>query len=250
MREFYIDDDGIRLHAKLEMPIERPEAEQRCPLAIIFHGLTGNMEENHLLGIAQALREVGVATLRVDLYGHGLSDGSFAEHTLYKWIGNALAVIDYARGLDFATELYLCGHSQGGLLTILVAGMRPDDFRAILPLAPACVIVDGARSGHMLGMDFDPNRIPNELQVKGISLNGNYLRVAQTLNVEAAIDRYAGPVLLVHGTQDMAVPYHYSVDAQKRYANARLVTLEGDDHGFHQHLDQAARAVKEFIRSL
>ena len=44
MKEFYITDDGIQLHAKLDMP----EEKEKCPLVIVFHGLTGNMEERHI----------------------------------------------------------------------------------------------------------------------------------------------------------------------------------------------------------
>lgn len=246
MEEFYLDNDGIKLHAKLD----RPQGKERCPLAIVLHGLTGHMEEDHIVAISAGLNQIGVATLRVELYGHGKSGGDFAEHTLYKWITNVLAVVDYAKTLDWPTELYLGGHSQGGLTTMLVAGMRPDDFKAIFPLSPAIVIADGARKGQMLGMTFDPEHIPDRFDFGPVSFNGNYYRVAQTLDVDAAIARYAGPVLLVHGDQDQAVPVHYSVDAAEKYANAQLVIIEGDDHNYHAHLDQAVRAVQEFVQGL
>jgi pimeloyl-ACP methyl ester carboxylesterase len=245
MQEFYLDNDGIKLHAKLD----RPEGIERCPLAIVLHGLTGYMEEEHIVAVSAGLNQVGVATLRVELYGHGMSGGDFAEHTLYKWITNVLAVIDYAKSLDWPTELYLGGHSQGGLTTMLVAGMRPDDLKAIFPLSPAAVLIDAAREGLFFGMPFDPHNVPDHLILGPASLNGNYFRVAQTLDVESAIARYTGPVLLVHGDEDQAVPVSYSIDAAKKYANAKLVIIEGDDHNYHQHLDQAVKAVKEFLAS-
>ena len=111
MKEFYINSDGIRLHAKLEMP---ENFNGKCPLAIIIHGLTGHMEEEHIVGVAKVMNEVGIAALRVEMYGHGKSEGKFEEHTLLKWINNALDVVDYAKKLDFVTDLYICGHSQGG----------------------------------------------------------------------------------------------------------------------------------------
>ena len=246
MQEFYLDNDGIKLHAKLD----RPEGIERCPLAIVLHGLTGHMEEEHIVAVSAGLNQVGVATLRVELYGHGKSGGDFAEHTLYKWITNVLAVIDYAKSLDWPTELYLGGHSQGGLTTMLVAGMRADDLKAIFPLSPAIVIADGARKGEMLGMIFDPAHIPDRFAFGPASLNGNYFRVAQTLDVDGAIARYRGPVLLVHGDQDQAVPVHHSLEAAEKYANARLVIIENDDHNYHAHLDQVVEAVQRFVQAL
>ena len=101
MKEFYIDCDGIRLHSKLE----KPEGLDKCPLCILIHGFTGQMEEDHLLAVQDAMVSCGVAVLRVEMYGHGKSDGEFKNHTLYKWIANALAVVKYAKKLNFVTDL-------------------------------------------------------------------------------------------------------------------------------------------------
>ncbi|MGC8141170.1 hypothetical protein ACP3W2_27480, partial [Salmonella enterica] len=63
--QFYIRDDGIRLNAKLD----RPERSDR--LVIVIHGFTGHMEERHIVAVSETLNEIGFATLRVDMYGHG-----------------------------------------------------------------------------------------------------------------------------------------------------------------------------------
>ncbi len=160
MQEFFIPSDGIKLHAKLE----KPRNTEKCPLAIVIHGFTGHMEERHILAVSQAMNGMGVATLRVEMYGHGQSEGRFEDHTLYKWVTGALAVVDYAKTLEFVDSLYLCGHSQGGLLTMLVAGMKRDDFKAIIPLAPAWMIPDGARQGNLVGQSFDPEHIPETIE--------------------------------------------------------------------------------------
>ena len=244
MKEFTINDDGIRLHAKLDMP----EKEGRCPLMILIHGFTGHMEERHIVAVQRAANEVGAAVLRVEMYGHGKSDGQFRNHTLYKWVSNALAVVKYAKSLDFVTGLYLCGHSQGGLLTMLIAGMCPDDFKAVIPLSPAWMIPDLARQGGLAGVSFDPAHIPDELRQGDLVLDGNYARVAQTIHVEDEIARYHGPVLIVQGDEDEAVPYSYAVKAAELYDHAKLVTIPGDDHCYDRHLEMVTEAVKDFLQ--
>ena len=119
MEEFCIDSDGIRLHAKLD----RVDDTKKGPLCILIHGFTGHMEEDHIIAAQKAMNDAGVSVLRVEMYGHGKSDGKFRDHTLYKWVTNALSVVSYVKQLDFVTDLYLCGHSQGGLLTMLIGGM-------------------------------------------------------------------------------------------------------------------------------
>ena len=244
----FITDDGIKLNAKLDMPTN---GATKCPLCLVFHGFTGHIEEDHILAVSKGLNEVGVATLRVDLYGHGNSDGEFKNHTLYKWLTNAMAVMDYARTLDFVTDIYMCGHSQGGLAVTLAAAMERDVIKALIPLSPAYVIIEGAKQGELLGQPFDPENIPDMLQSwDGRELSGNYIRVAQSIDLDAAIKKYTGPVLIVHGDADEAVPVEYGIEASKKFANCTLKLIPGDTHCYDYHLDQAVEAVQEFVKGL
>ena len=245
MKEFYIDCDGIKLHAKLD----RPEGAEKGPLCILIHGFTGHMEEDHIIAAQKAMNEAGVSVLRAEMYGHGKSDGEFKNHTLYKWVTNALAVVHYAKTLDFVTDLYLCGHSQGGLLTMLIGGMCPDDFKAIIPLSPAWMIPEISREGSILGTQFDPQQIPETVISGDWELSGDYVRVAQTIHVEDEIERYNGPVLIVHGDEDEAVPYFYGQKACELYKNAKLVTIHGDDHCYSRHLSEMTDAVRSFFEN-
>ena len=102
-KEFYLEHDGFRLHMKLA----KPKAPSRCNLAIIQHGFTGDMEEDHNVGVSRALNDAGIATLRTELYGHGQSDGKFKDHTIYKWMTQMMFIINYAAGLDFVDKLFL-----------------------------------------------------------------------------------------------------------------------------------------------
>jgi len=240
-----IQDDGILLDCELDMPEGHSGP---CPIVVLIHGFTGYKEEPHILAAARAFNEAGLAVLRADMYGHGKSGGTFKQHTLYKWLTNALTLIDYARSLDFVTDLYLCGHSQGGLTVMLAAAMKHDVVKGLIPMSPAAMIPETARNGELLGTHFDPDHVPDEIPAwdKG-PLSGNYVRVAQTIRVEDAIDRYRGPVLLVHGDADGAVPPEVSIDAARRYAQAELVLIPGDGHCYEVHLDQAIAAVKDWI---
>lgn len=242
---FYINDDNIRLKAVLDMPINQ---SGKCPLVIIIHGFTGHSEERHITAVSRTMNELGYATLRADMYGHGKSDGNFHDHTLFKWMSNAMTVIDYARNLPFVTDLYLCGHSQGGLTVMLAAGLKHEYIRGLIPLSPAVMIPEMARKGELLGTKFDPDQIPEELiSPENWTLSGNYIRAAQMIHVEDAIARYRGPVLLIHGDADEAVPLSCSVEAEKAYENAKLVVIPGDVHCYDYHLDQVLDAIREWL---
>lgn len=234
--EFYLTDDGIRLHAKLD----RPEGLEKMPLCIIVHGLTGYMEEEHIVAISAAMNDLGIATLRVELYGHGQSDGAFEDHDLAKWLHNLDTVTDYAKSLDFVTDLYLCGHSQGGLAVVIQAGRRPEEYKAILPLAPALMIP-------RLAKQFPEDEIPDCFYFHEQRIAQGYILANRALDVDAAIRNYHGPVLLVQGMADTTIVPQDTVDAAKVYENATLVTIDGDTHCFDYHLDKVVEAVKEFM---
>ena len=240
-----LTDDGINLHTRLDIPHSH---NGKCPLVIFIHGFTGHMEERHITATAETFNDLGYATLRVDMYGHGRSGGQFRNHTLFKWMTNAMTVIDYARTLDFVTDLYLCGHSQGGLTVMLAAALKQDVIRGIIPMSPAVTIPEDARRGNVLGLEFDPDHIPEEVSFpNGFVLSGNHIRVSQMIRVEDAIDRYTGPVLLIPGEMDETIPVQASVDAAERYQNAQLVIIPGETHCYDCHLDEVQAAIRQWM---
>ncbi len=246
MKEFYINSDGIRLHAKLD----RPDDNVKGPLCILIHGFTGHMEEDHIIAVQKAINEAGVSVLRVEMYGHGKSDGEFINHTLYKWVTNALAVVSYAKELDFVTDLYICGHSQGGLLTMLIGAMCADDIKAIIPLSPAWMIPENARNGIILGNIFDQEHIPAKIKSESWEVSGDYIRTAQTIHVEDSIERFKGKVLIIHGDEDPIVPFSYAEKAVMLYKDAELLPIHGADHCFIGHFADLVNAISIFFKRI
>ncbi|MBR7009282.1 MAG: alpha/beta fold hydrolase [Oscillospiraceae bacterium] len=243
----FFDVGGVRLNAKLELP---DNEAVKSPLLIISHGFTGNMEEPHILAAAEAAREAGFAVLRVELYGHGRSGGSFRDHDIRKWVDELTAIIDRVRRLDFVSELWLCGHSQGGLAVMLAAAERKEAVKGLIPLSPAWMIPAGARMGVVLGNRFDPDKIPDEIPLgDGLTLGGSYLRVAQSIEVEPAIRAFDGPVLIVHGTADETVPYAFAQQAAALYKDCTLIPIEGDTHCFDLHCDRMQAALRAWLEA-
>ena len=158
-----------------------------------------------------------------------------------------MAVIDHARGLGY-TELYLSGHSQGGLAAALTAAMEADRIRGLILRAPAFMIPQCAREGNLLGQAFDPEHIPDSVPViKNLVLDGNYLRTAQTLHAEDAADRFPNPVLILHGDEDDTVPPEVSREMACRYRDCELVMMAGETHHFDRHPEQMRELIRNWL---
>ena len=247
-QEFTIDMNGFGIHAKIDFPKEKKE---KMPLVLLCHGLTGHMEEWHIWGIRDSITDCGYICLRIELYGHGKTDGAFYDHDLEKWVEEICFCIDYAKSLPFVSDVVLAGHSQGGLATIMTAGVAGEKLKAIIPLSPALNIPVDCRRGDFFGTIFDPEDLPETVTFWECNdLGRNYFEVAQKIDATEAIRNYTGPVLLVHGGDDGAVPCKYSVEAAKEFPQATLALLDGDGHCYEHHLDLAKEAVETFLRSL
>jgi pimeloyl-ACP methyl ester carboxylesterase len=108
------------------------------------------------------------------------------------------------------------------------------------------MIPEVCRQGSILGADFDPEHIPEMVETEEWSLSGNYIRVAQSIFVEPAIERFGGPVFIVHGDADETVPYSYAVKAAEKYKNCKLVSIHGADHCFNGHLDELYTVIRSW----
>ena len=245
-KEFYIEDKGIPLHIKLDMPGER----KSYPLLLLFHGFTGHMEEPQLTAVRDAALHAGYAVLRADLYGHGKSGGQFKDHTILNWMENAECITKYAESLPAKGKPVLCGHSQGGLLSVMLAGKHPDAYSALLLLSPAISIPEDMKGGILLGERFDPEHIPEVITTwEDLELSGNYIRTMQAIDPYEAARNYPHRTRIIQGSADEVIPVDYAKRIVSEFPDAELVLIEGDDHCFDLHTDQMASAAEDFLRS-
>ncbi len=125
---------------------------------------------------------------------------------------DSVAALDYLRArteIDTG-KLFVFGQSLGGMLAIAASGASPKGIRAVLAEAP----------------------FHSYSQTVKDKMPGSTLVLEDTWTATAFVAKIAPiPLLLIHGTRDMVVPYSHSV---KLLAEAgepkRLVTIEGGDH--------------------
>lgn len=105
--------DGLTLRGELLLP-----EKDSYDIAILMHGFTGNRNGELLTALADALLEKGVASVRFDFNGHGDSDGKLEDMTVLNEIADAKVILDYAKSLEHVRNIFLFGHSQGGVVAI------------------------------------------------------------------------------------------------------------------------------------
>lgn len=221
-------------------------------IAILFHGFQGNRGYRRgqlLYDLSAALNAAGIPTLRFDFAGCGESQGQFVEMTVLSEILDGMQIIDFARSQMGAKQIYLIGHSQGGVVASMLSGYYRDIVNKLVLLAPAATLKDDALKGECQGTHYDPNHIPLEINVHGQAVGGQYFRTAQLLPIYETAQHFTKPALLIHGLADQVV----SPEAARKYnvilPQSQLHLLPDEDHMLEgQHLPEIKRLVTNFIK--
>lgn len=237
-------------HGKLSAVLQTPEGKAEYPLVIIMHGFTGNKDEALLTTLASDLEKDGIASLRFDFNGHGQSEGRFEDMTVPNEIEDARHVYEYASKLPGVTSISMAGHSQGGVVTSMTAGiLGTQKVKSIALMAPAAVLREDAIRGQLFDKHYDSLNPPATIEIfKGLKLGANYVKTARDLPIYETASQYQGPAFMIHGTGDVVVPYTYSLRYQRIYFNGQVKLIPAEDHGFSKDTEGAARAVADFFK--
>jgi alpha/beta superfamily hydrolase/peroxiredoxin len=233
---------------KLAAKLVRPKTTGKSPLVIVCHGFTGNKDESLLTLISDSLANRGIASLRFDFNGHGQSEGDFVNMTVPNEIEDAKNVVRWARQQDWVSAIAMVGHSQGGVVTSMVAGEMGDTLASVALLAPAAVLRDDAIRGNTMGKTYDPLNPPEYVELYGGHRLGRaYIKSAFSLPIYETAAHYQGPALIVHGTGDRVVPYTYGERYHEQWKDSEFELLPEFDHGFSQNQYRVAQLVSDFF---
>lgn len=248
MSRVTIQRDGLTLVGDREEPFG-----ESYDMAIIMHGFTANRNTDLLKQVADNLRNENVASVRFDFNGHGESDGKFENMTVPNEIADANAILNYVRTDPHVRNIFLVGHSQGGVVASMLAGLYPDIIKKVVLMAPAASLKDDALKGNTQGAIYDPHHIPNTVPLVGnkigMKLGGFYLRTAQVLPIYEVSSQFTGPVSIIAGTNDQVVDPKYSKKYDEVYQNSELHMIEDADHRFSgEYKDIAANLASDFLK--
>ena len=247
----YIDGDHGRLKALIQKPALQPN--EQCPMVIFCHGFSGTKDGPLFELIADTLQAHGIASIRFDFNGHGESEGAFQDMTVPNEIEDAKKVVAYVRDLRYVSTIAIAGHSQGGVVASMTAGILSEEhgepaFRAVALMAPAAVLRDDAIRGNTMGKSYDPFDPGEYVELwGGLKLGGNYIRTAFTLPIYETAVKYQGPALIIHGTADRVVPYTYGERFHQIWPKSELIIQDYFDHGFSQNVYRTTDIVSEFL---
>jgi len=205
-----------------------------------LHGFTGTSVEPHRIFVTTArhLAQQGFYVLRFDFRGSGQSEGDFADMTYRGEVSDALIAISClgAQANVDSNKIGVLGLSLGGAVACHVAGCR-SNVKSVVLWAPATSL---NRLAEKLAKEM--LNLSQELTIGYVDWSGSRVgpKFMQQLGEEKpAVEllRFDGPILIIHGDNDEAVPIVNSQALnnilQERQKTAELIIIEGADHTFN-----------------
>ena len=242
--ELSFERDGMTIYGQLYLPNSELE---KYPVVIVSHGFQGSFRLNTYIN--EAFANAGLAVYAYDFCGgstFSLSGGSMLDMSVLTEAEDLQTVFDELRSMEFidSSNMFLMGESQGGMVSALLAAKRPSDVAGLVLFYPAFVIPDNGRA-----LYGTKESIPEYPYAFGLNVGRRYYLDVFEMDPFEEIESYEGNVLLIHGDQDIVVPYYYSQKALETYKNAELITIWGAGHGFTgQPLVDACNASISFIK--
>lgn len=238
---------------KLSATIQRPtpKVEDKCPMVMLLHGFMGSQNGIIEESMANALEDAGIATIRFDFNGHGNSEGEFENMTLPNEIEDAKCVYEYIAKLPYVSQIAISGHSQGGVVTAMLAGeLGNKKVNSIVLMAPAAVLRDDAIRGNTMGARYNPLDPPATIELfNGKRLGAEYIKTAFWLPIYETAKLYDGPACIIHGIADNIVPYTYGERFHELWPNSEWHLMPDADHGFSKHIDETTSIAVSFLKA-
>jgi pimeloyl-ACP methyl ester carboxylesterase len=204
------------------------------PVLVFCPGYGSDMTGSKALALLEFARANGRAMLRFDYAGHGASGGAFVEGTIGSWRDDARLVIEQVIPEQ---EIVLIGSSMGGWISLLLARELGERAKALVLIAPApdfterlvrpslseeqkaTLAKDGVIYRHS---NYGP---PQPFSLKFLEDGAAHLLLDGPI-------AYGGPVRILHGMQDDAVPWRLSEKllARLESQDVELIFIKDGDH--------------------
>jgi len=221
----FANEKGEKLAALVDLPLGKPVA-----FALFAHCFTCGKDNVSAKRISERLAMCGVAVLRFDFTGLGMSEGEFADTHFSSNVDDLVAAGDHLRK-TYGAPAILIGHSLGGAAA-LAAAHRIPDARAVVTIAAP------SDPAHVVGLFKDHvDKIREQGQVE-VQLAGRPFRIKREFlddvaeqRIEDCLANLRKALLVFHSPTDDIVGIE---NASRIFTTAKhpksFVSLAGADH--------------------
>jgi uncharacterized protein len=227
-----------------------PHHKGKFPLIIFSHGFKGFKDWGHFNWMCERFMEYGIAVIKFNFSHNGIIKENPSEISDKESFGKnnySIELFDIGKIIDFAFEfehsdllelnkLTLVGHSRGGAISFLKAARDKRVKNVVLWAAPYNLenyfLDKSINEWNTEGVVWVKNKRNNDLYPLYKQFYEDYLKNKMDLDIELACDKVTIPVLLIHGTNDEAVPYSEAEKYYNQVPHSILIKMDDAGHTF------------------
>lgn len=225
------------------------------PAVLLIHGWESARDRT--LPNALILHALGIHVLTIDVRGHGLNPAEELPLTAGEFGEDALAGVRWLLAREDVTKVGVLGHSMGGIGALLAAAAEPRVAAVVAASTPADPYRLTRQTFRLARLPFPgPLAWPLAWLTTHVFLQPRGHTVRE-VSAARAIERYDGPILLIHGDADRVVPIshlHTLEDAAARTrddepdaADVDVLVIPGGEHSWLYEFPAYRGAVGRFL---
>ena len=238
--------DGLKICGELYLP----EGDGPFPTVVISSGQSASYARYK--DEAQAFAADGIACIISDYtgtVGNSSSDGELTDSSVFTEAQDLNVILDSLPDIPKVdTEnVFLWGHSLGGLVSTVVGGGRPDDIRGMILLEPSFEYPEVTR---YLNPDLSQvNDIVNEPEKYNTLVGKQFIIDMCSLDSLKYAEKYGKDVLMIFGNagpdrsaRPSLMTYYPKIysTAENTFPSCEMVTVDGADHLFEGNYGKTA----------
>jgi pimeloyl-ACP methyl ester carboxylesterase len=225
------------------------------PAVLLVHGWESARDRT--LPNALILHALGIHVLTIDVRGHGLNPAEELPLTAGEFGEDALAGVRWLLDREDVTRVGVLGHSMGGIGALLAAAAEPRVAAVVAASTPADPYRLTRQTFRLARLPFPgPLAWPLAWLTTHVFLQPRGHSVRE-VSAARAIERYEGPVLLIHGDHDRVVPVSHVRtledaarelrDDEPGAAEVEVLVIPGGEHSWLYEFAAYRGAVGRFL---
>lgn len=219
-------------------------AKKNLPLVIFLHGLMSDMSGLKASFFENYCKKHHYNYIKFDNFGHGKSSGEFLDQTINCWLMGLQLVLDQIA----EQPAIIIGSSMGAWIAMLATLKFPNKVKSLICIAPAIDFTEELIWQKLSEIEKKQMEEQGWLEITGKNCYDKY-PIAYQLILEARNHLLLNlnninlniPIHLIHGMQDLDVPYTISTRLAEKITSDRLVIklIKNGDHRLAREEDLA-----------
>lgn len=222
---------------------------------IFFSGLMSGINSTKSEYFFNYCSKNDIEYIAFDYFGHGHSSGDFIDGTIGGWLSNCLNIVNNLTD----KKIIIIGSSLGGWLSILAAE-KSNKISAIITLSNAADFTEDLIWNELSKFEKEKLLSNKKIAIKSKYCDNHYdisLSLVEEARNHLILNRKIKlniPIILVHGTDDLEVPFYNSINISESIDSDDIIVvlIKGADHSLNRKndLDLIAKNLDILIDSL